>query len=321
MRYVVYGAGAIGGTIGALLHQAGVATTLVARGRHLEAMRRDGLRFVRPGGEVALDVVCAGSAAEAAVGTDDTVIVATKTQDALAALEDLAVVQPRAAVVCATNGVEAERMALRRFEHVYGMGVLLPATHLEPGVVRAEGAPSPGILDVGRYPSGVDERCRRISADLTRAGFLSTPLADVMRQKYAKLLMNTINAVDAAVGRVGPLIRAARAEASAVFEAAGIAYQSDDDPRREQVRIEPIEGYQRIGSSSAQSLARGAGTIETDYLAGEIVLLGRLHGVPTPVNALLQQVNRAMAANGEAPGSRDPQALMAELGIDEAAET
>ena len=215
----MYGAGAIGGTIGALLHQAGLDTTLIARGRHLEAMRRSGLRLVRPAGEVVLDVRCAGSSAEAAVGPDDVVIVATKTQDAGTALDDLALAQPQAAVVCATNGVEAERMALRRFEHVYAMGVMLPATHLEPGVVQAEGGPFPGILDVGRYPAGIDECCRQICADLTRAGFLSTPVADVMEQKYGKLLLNTINAVDAAVGRARPIIRAVRAEARAVFDA------------------------------------------------------------------------------------------------------
>ena len=94
-----------------------------------------------------------------------------------------------------------------------------------------------------------------------------------------------------------------------------LALDSDSDPRREQMKIEKIDGYERIGSSSAQSLARGSQTIETDYLAGEIALLGRLHGVATPVNERLQRINREMAAAGEAPGTRDAEALIAEFGL------
>ena len=59
--------------------------------------------------------------------------------------------------------------------------------------------------------------------------------------------------------------------------------------------VQPIGGRERGGSSSWQSLARGAGTIETDYLNGEIVLLGRLHGVPTPLNeAICRLADRAV---------------------------
>ena len=54
--------------------------------------------------------------------------------------------------------------------------------------------------------------------------------------------------------------------------------------RGDRLRLQPVDGELRPGGSSWQSLARGVGTIETDYLNGEIVLLGRLHGVPTPAN-------------------------------------
>ncbi len=60
---------------------------------------------------------------------------------------------------------------------------------------------------------------------------------------------------------------------------------------------------ERHGSSTWQSLERRAGTTEVDYLNGEVVLLGRLHGVPTPVNAVLQRVAARMAREGMAPGS------------------
>jgi 2-dehydropantoate 2-reductase len=58
-----------------------------------------------------------------------------------------------------------------------------------------------------------------------------------------------------------------------------------------------------VGSSSAQSLARGAGSIETDYLNGEIIMLGRRHGVPTPINAYFAGVTQTMVSNGQAAGT------------------
>ena len=63
-----------------------------------------------------------------------------------------------------------------------------------------------------------------------------------------------------------------------------------------------IPGRERGGGSSWQSLARGTGNIESDYLNGEIALLGRLHGVPTPVNALLQRLAAEAAARRDPPG-------------------
>ena len=57
------------------------------------------------------------------------------------------------------------------------------------------------------------------------------------------------------------------------------------------------------GGSSWQSLARGTGSIEAEFLNGEIVLLGALHGVPTPVNALLQRLALQAAVEGAGPGS------------------
>ena len=64
-----------------------------------------------------------------------------------------------------------------------------------------------------------------------------------------------------------------------------------------------IAGHARAGGSTWQSLARNAGTIETDYLNGEIAQLDRLHGVPTLANAALQAITGRMAREGIAPGS------------------
>ncbi|MEU8320930.1 2-dehydropantoate 2-reductase N-terminal domain-containing protein [Nonomuraea sp. NPDC048881] len=304
MRYIVIGAGAVGGTIGARLHQGGHEVVLVARGAHHEALKRDGLRLITPDSDETLRI----PAASGPIPTrdDDVLILATKSQDTLAALDPWPTDLP---VVCAQNGVANERTVLRRSERVYGMCVWLPSQHLEPGVVAAYGRPYSGLLHVGRYPRGVDDLAGQIADDLGKHGLLARATPDVMRWKHGKLLNNLGNAVEALVGHadgMADLADRARAEAVSVFEHAGIPYSTAEDERRvrgHQVDVVPIEGVRRGGGSSWQSLARGSGSIEADYLNGEIVLLGREHGVPTPVNEVLRREANRVAREKLPPAS------------------
>jgi 2-dehydropantoate 2-reductase len=321
MRFVIYGAGAIGGVIGGRLFEAGHDVTLLARGGHLAALQAGGLRLVSPEGAVVLPVPAAEHPAEVDLAPGDVVVLAMKSQDTPAALAALEATAPEGvAVVCAQNGVENERVALRIFPDVYAMTVMCPATHLEPGVVVAHSAPTSGILDLGRYPQGVDDTAVAVAAALTGATFVSEARADVMRWKYRKLTLNLANAVVALCAEspeAGTLLRLVRAEGEAALAAAGIDLVSVDDDRERRGDLltqRPIEGVARNGGSSWQSLARGAGSIETDFLTGEIVLLGRLHGVPTPANALMQRLANAAAASKEPPGQHDAAELLAEIG-------
>jgi len=105
-------------------------------------------------------------------------------------------------------------------------------------------------------------------------------------------------------------------EGEAALTAARIDFASleEDTARRgDLLRLRAIGARPRPGGSSWQSLARGTGRIEADYLNGEIVLLGRLHGVPTPVNALLQATANRMARERSAPGSLSEESLLAQL--------
>jgi 2-dehydropantoate 2-reductase len=310
MRYVIYGAGAIGGVVGGRLFQAGHDVTLIARGDHLRALQRDGLTLAAPDATVTLPVPTVGTPAEAAPGKGDVVVLAMKSQHTAAAVAELSLVAPSSvALVCAQNGVENERVALRSFPGVYAMAVMLPSTHLEPGIVEASSTPVTGLLDLGRYPSGVDDTAAGIAAALSGATFSSEARPDIMRWKYRKLILNLGNAAEAvagAAGRTSTLPALMAAEAEAVLEAAGIDFVSPEDEaqrRGDLVRMHPIDGRRRPGGSSWQSLARGLGTIESDYINGEIALLGRLHAVPTPVNELLQRLAARLAAEGRPPGS------------------
>lgn len=301
----------MGGTIGGRLHQGGADVVLVARGAHGAALRADGLLLRDPDGEARLPIPCVSQPADVDWRGDgsDVVILATKTHDATAALDDLAVVAPSVPVVCATNGLEAERIALRRFAAVHGMCVMLPGAHLEPGVVEASSAPCSGILDIGLATGGHDDVDADLAAALRAGAFVADPDPDILRRKRTKLLMNLANVLDAACGPdpgLGPIFAAAKAEGASVFDAAGLAYASDEEDRArrgDHIRMRPIAGQRRGGGSTWQSLARGGGRTEADYLNGEVVLLGRLHGVPAPVNAGLQRLARRLAVDGAGPGS------------------
>lgn len=312
MRYIVIGAGAVGGTIGARLFQGGHEVLLVARGAHYEALKTGGLRLITPDSAETLHVPAADGPVPAR--DDDVLILATKSQDTIAALDPWPRHLP---VVCAQNGVENERTAIRRFERVYGMCVWLPALHLEPGAVVAYGHPHSGMFHLGRYPQGVDDLVRQVAADLNESGLVTVPAPDVMRWKYGKLLSNLGNAIEALCGQapgMGSLHERARAEGTAVLEEAGIAYSTQREERESrggQVDILPIGGVSRGGGSSWQSLARSSGSIEADYLNGEIVLLGREYGLPTPVNEVLQLEADRFAREKLPPGSMPVERLTA----------
>ena len=310
MRYIVYGAGGIGGVVGGRLSQAGHDVVLIARGAHAAAIREAGLRVESPDASDVLRLPVVEHPRELRFDADDVALIAVKGQDSAAALDALALAAPvDLPTVCLQNGVANEELALRHFRNVYAVPVLCPTGHLQPGIVVAYSSPVTGIFDIGRYPSGVDDRASAISGDLAAATFSSVARPDVMRWKWAKLLANLANSIEAICGPIGNesrLVPLVRAEGEAALRAAGIDFASADEDRERRgdlLSIRPVEGQRRGGGSSWQSLARGVGSIESDYLNGEIVLLGRRHGVPTPVNEVLQRTANRLAAERIPPGT------------------
>jgi 2-dehydropantoate 2-reductase len=311
VRFVIYGAGAVGGVVGACLYEAGEEVLLIARGAHHDAIAARGLTLETPLRRVTLPIAVASDAGCAGLRDGDVVLLATKSQDTMGALDALRDAAPAGVpIVCLQNGVENERVALRWFPHVYGAVVMTPTAHFEPGIVQAYATASTGEIDIGRYPSGIDDRCRKVCAALARTTFDSDPKADILRFKYAKLIANLANAVQAICGPEDPgqqeLIDRTREEGHAVLRAAGIEFEApevaDMGGRWERWQVREIEGRPRPGGSTWQSIVRGAGSVETDYLNGEIVLQGRISGVPAPVNELLDALTRETLRAGKVPG-------------------
>jgi 2-dehydropantoate 2-reductase len=324
VRFVVFGAGAIGGVVGARLHQAGHDVTLIARGAHHDAIRRRGLTIEDPDATAVLEIDVADAPRAVRWSGEELVLLAVKSQDSLPALRALEACAPAdTPIVCLQNGVENERVALRLFANVYGAIVMAPTAHLEPGVVRAYGATLTGVIDVGRYPRGADDVARQIVHALGRSRFESAVREDIIRFKHAKLVMNLGNAVEALCGSGSSseeLTALAQEEGRAVLRAAGIEFVANEvndvAGRWRRYGVREIAGRPREGSSTRQSLARAAGSVESDYLNGEIVLLGRLHGAPTPVNSLLQRSIAAAARERAAPGSVSAEDLLAAVRSD-----
>lgn len=290
-RMVVMGAGAVGGTIAALMGKAGLNIALVTRPKNAETYRENGLNVQFPDHQVHARPEIFGSVAEVDWGDGDVAVVATKLNDAEAVLGELQDAAGRSVpVVCGSNGIQGELWAGQRFENVYGMMIWMPSTHMQPGDFRVYGKDVPGVLDVGRIDDKSDELLgQSIAVGLARAGFDSESRDDIMRWKYAKLVTNVGNTAQALVvddwKRVAEM---ARQEAESVLDAAGIDRVPTNTllERCRKISLAPIDGQRRQGGSTWQSLKRGK-PLETPWIEGVIVDLARRHDLSAPVNGAL----------------------------------
>jgi 2-dehydropantoate 2-reductase len=330
-RYVVVGAGAVGVTLAAELHESGSEVLLVARGAQLAALREKRLRFARPSGVITLDLPFAAGPDEVALAEGDVLVLAVKAQDTEQTVADWAwrpVALPDGGqdlaaralpVVVLQNGLDSERTALRRFEVVLGTSIWIPSVYVEEGVVVNPAAPTPAVLWIGRYPHGDDHPAlNRLAVDLRAAAIQVQLVPEIIGWKTVKLVANTENALDA-LYRDSPLraqaIRLLADEARAVFTRAGLPIV--DRGRLSTVDLsgfhsQQIPGHPRGGSSTWQSLAR-SGSLEVDFLNGEVLLQARLAGVEAPANAaVLERIRRAVL-EGTPVGSLDDADLAATL--------
>jgi 2-dehydropantoate 2-reductase len=334
IRYVIVGAGAIGGGIGARLAATGRDVVLVARGEHLAAIQSRGLRLRTPEDDLRLPIPAVADVTGVDLRPADVLVLATKTQQALDVLPRWAdapvagggTAGDRLPILTALNGVASESMALRYFRRVYGVCVWMWAVHVAPGEVILRGRPTAGMFHVGRVPArsrdAMDDRLLKQLADDWSAAKLQVRCPDdVMPWKYRKLISNLGNAFQALSGRsdgLGALIRLAEAEARAALAAAGVPVTPDAEEaaaRAESFEIAPVPGEPGfVGGSTWQSLSRGTGNVETDYLNGEIVRIAREHGLEAPVNAAVARLTRAAAAGGAAAGSMPVEELRKRLG-------
>jgi 2-dehydropantoate 2-reductase len=328
VKFCVYGAGAIGGLIGARLANAGASVSLVARGAHLEAIRRNGLRLVGNGEDVMVHPAATSDPAE--LGVQDYVVIALKAQAVAGVVDRMQpLLGPRTAVVMAVNGLpwwyfhdQPGPYRDRRLasldpdgkqwrgigpQRVIGCAVYPAAEVVEPGVVRHF---SGDRFSLGEPDGSRSARVEALSRAFMAAGLKAPVKTDIRTEIWVKLWGNVaFNPISALTGgtlkqicadpSTRALARAVMTEAEAVAGRLGIVMPIDVERR--------IEGAAGIGdhkTSMLQDLERGR-PLEIDAVVGAVAELGRIVELPTPaidaLYALIRQRARLLGLYPERP--------------------
>ena len=318
MKICIYGAGAIGGFLGAELALAGCDVTLIARGPHLAAMQEHGLKLIRDGAERTASVRAFENPADA--GPQDYVIVTLKAHSVAAIVGDMQpLLGPETSVVWGVNGIpwwyfygldgafDGKRLTSLDPGDVQWTGigperiiasVVYPAAEVsEPGVVRhIEG----DRFSLGEPDGSRSDRVRGLADAFIGAGFRAPVRPRIRDELWVKLWGNvSFNPVSALTGttleqmgmdpELRALIRDMMVEAQAVAEGIGVKFSIDVDKR--------LEGGFAVGAhktSMLQDLERGR-PMEIDALVGAVSEIGQLTGVPTPTIDIVLTLVRSRA--------------------------
>jgi len=318
MKFAIYGAGAIGGLLGAHLARTGEDVTLIARGPHLAAMREKGLKISGHSGDFTVKPRATDNPAEA--GPQDYVIVALKAHAVAPIAEKMApLLGPKTAVVMAVNGVpwwyfhglegplKDRRIPLvdpgdRQWQHigperVIGCVVYPAAEVVAPGEIRHV---ENDRFSLGEPDDSRSERVLVLSKALAKAGFKAPVKTDIRGEIWVKLWGNVaFNPISALTGGTLKSIctdpttrataRAVMGEAEAIANKLGVTMPLPVDKR--------IDGAAAVGehkTSMLQDFERGR-PVELDAVVGAVAELGRLVGQPTPMIDALYALTRHKA--------------------------
>ncbi|MGE0151120.1 MAG: ketopantoate reductase family protein [Reyranellaceae bacterium] len=216
MKICIFGAGAVGSFLAARLAQAGKTVSVIVRGPHLAAIRKDGLTLQAQDGEITVRLPASDSPAE--LGPQDLVVVSAKTPSLPQVAQGMApLLHAGTAVAFAVNGVfwfygdgfapngmvpDTRRLdrdgSLHRLigvERSLGMVVRSSNEVIAPGVVRNEGANNGFTIGEAMpdraMPNRAGDRAPALAAALDGSGFVCEPLADIRRDMWAKLVRNS----------------------------------------------------------------------------------------------------------------------------------
>lgn len=290
MKIAIVGAGGVGGYFGARLAHAGCDVTFLARGAHLEAMRRDGLRVESAHGNLHESVMATDDPASA--GTADVVAIAVKLWDTeAAAIAARPMVGPGTTVVSFQNGVEKEDVLRAALPGVHVMGGVsyIAATIARPGVIAHTGTMA--RLEFGEF-DGTRSSAATALLDACRAAGIDAEVPDdisvAIWRKFIFLvgLSAVTSATRLPIGawRANPRTRGLLLdivrEAMEVGRARGVALTE----ALFEARLAQFDGLPpEMTSSMHQDLKRG-NRLEVPWLSGAVVRLGEAAGVPTPLN-------------------------------------
>ena len=290
MNVIVLGAGAIGSVYAAKL-AANHDVTVVARGAHVEAINRGGLRMI--GREVLTTRARAVTVVDA-VPPDTLVLLTTKVNDNRDAAASIAhLVRDDTIILCVQNGLHGERIV----KEVIGRRSVVLRAVTQFGAIFRE----PGVVDLkvsGYTLVEASDRSRAIASLLTASGLDGRVSDDINVDVWRKLIFNcVINPITAIIGtEVGgiadagldPLNRVVIDECLRVARADSVEFDIDFLQA-----LKEVFGPSRNIASMRQDLLKGKPT-EIDHMNGAVVELGRRLGIACPVNAALVTIIKAM---------------------------
>lgn len=321
MRIAVIGAGAVGGTLAALLDRAGHDVEVTARGDNLAAIKQHGLRLDGGWGEHVAHVEAHETLAWIGSPSPDVAILATKAQDAAAALRANREVLGTAPLLVAQNGLgglEVAHSVLPESPLLGGLA-LFAASYLEPGRVTVT-APLPLIVGAA---SGTDDAVLDAVTELLRPALPVEVTDDIVGAQWTKLLINHVNALPAITGlsvqqviadpRLRTVMTASMRETVRVARQLGIRF----------AKVQGVNGRvlgaigsaplafgawfpktlrSRMGSvpnpgSTLQSIKRGQLT-EIDFLNGAVVDAAVAGGIAAPINEQIVELVHEVERTG-----------------------
>ncbi|MDB5881749.1 MAG: 2-dehydropantoate 2-reductase [Ramlibacter sp.] len=304
MRIAIMGSGGLGGYFGARLVQGGADVHFVARGKHLEAMRRDGLRIQGPQPIHVPQVNATSDPAE--IGVADVVMLCVKLWDTESAIEQIRpMVGPNTAIVSFQNGVLKDQYLRAAFDERQLMGGVgyVATTIGEPGVILQTG-PMQRLL-FGEFDGSRSARGEALLAACVAGGINAEFSDNILReiwQKYVFLvaLSGTTTTMRKSLGpiRSNPQTRAffidVMREVVAVGRAHGVSLPEDyADIRMKFAEELPAD----MTASMHHDLERG-NRLEVRWLSGGVVELGKAKGVPTPLNRAIADILALHAEGG-----------------------
>jgi 2-dehydropantoate 2-reductase len=301
MRFLVFGAGAMGSLVGALLSQKH-ETVLVGRGTHVAAIQREGLRV---SGHT--DLVAHPEAVEALPkdADPDVVIVAVKAYDTPEAARVLTPLVEQALFLSLQNGLGNEEILAATGARVLGGVTNQGITFLGPGEIHHAGA---GDSYIGSFERTGREEAVRVVEAFQESGMPSHLVEDIRSELWLKAIVNAcINPLTALLRRTNGSVLETEATRQIVRD---VIREGVEVARRYDALLEPDAVFTRVDavvrataenrSSMLQDLERGRRT-EVDAINGAIARLAEEKGHPAPTNALLA---RLVLAAESAPRSQ-----------------
>jgi 2-dehydropantoate 2-reductase len=294
MRIAVVGAGGVGGGFGAALAKAGADVTFIARGAHLAAMKRDGLKVLSQRGDTHLAPTQATDD-PAEIGPVDIVLFCVKLWDVESAGERIKpLVGPGTAVIPLQNGIDAHERLLPILgpRAVMGGVAQISASITAPGVITQVGTFMRMIF--GELDGSRSQRAEDFLALCQKAGFDAVLSDQIITDLWMKFILLAANASITALARqpigllrddpdIRPVFIAAYQEVIDLARAKGVTLPSD--------ALDRVLEFNRhapptMRASMALDLERG-NRLELPWLGGKVAELGRQLGVPTPTHGVM----------------------------------